>query len=89
MFQGMFSSLREPLAIPSSIVFSESWSSLRGETWVNTDCKWLLLKFARSVLDIWTSLVTGDVTLGSWSQMTEPTPWTASDDLMMSYPFML
>ena len=21
--------------------------------------------------------------------MTEPTPWTASDDLMMSYPFML
>ena len=33
--------------------------------------------------------VTGDVTTGSWSQMTEPTPWTASDDLMMSYPFML
>ena len=27
--------------------------------------------------------VTGDVTIGSWSQM------TASDDLMMSYPFML
>ena len=24
--------------------------------------------------------VTGDVTIGSWSQMTEPTPWTASDD---------
>ena len=33
--------------------------------------------------------VAGDVTIGSWSQMTEPTPWTASDDLMMSYPFML
>ena len=29
---GMFSSLRESLASPSSMVFSESWSSLRGET---------------------------------------------------------
>ena len=56
---GMFSSLREPLASPSSMVFSESWSSLRGETGVNTDCKWLLIKFARSVLDVWTSLVWG------------------------------
>ena len=41
------------------MVFSESWSSFRGETGVNTDCKWLLIKFARSVLDVWTSLVWG------------------------------
>ena len=37
----------------------------------------------------WPPDVTGDVTTGSWSQMTGPTPWTASDDLMMSYPFMI
>ena len=54
--RGMFSSLREPLASPSSMVFSESWSNLRGESGVNTDCKWLLIKFARPVLDVWTSL---------------------------------
>ena len=41
------------------MVFSESWSSLRGETGVNTDCKWLLIMFAWSVMDVWTSLVWG------------------------------
>ena len=56
---GMFSSLREPSASPSSMVFSESWFSLRGETGVKTDCRWLLIRFALSVLDVCTSLVWG------------------------------
>ena len=40
---GIFSSLREPSANPSSMVFSESWFSFRGETGVKTDCRWLLI----------------------------------------------
>ena len=56
---GIFSSLREPSANPSSMVFSESWFSFRGETGVKTDCRWLLIRFVLSVLDVWTSLVWG------------------------------
>ena len=68
----MFSSLREPSASPSRTVFSESWFSLRGETGVKTDCRWLLIRFALSVLDVWTSLVWGSrrgpITFESWRE---------------------
>ena len=62
----MFSSLREPSASPSSMVLSESWFSLGGETGVKTDCRWLLIRFALSVWDVWTSSV--------WGSRREPIP---------------
>ena len=54
---GIFSSLRVPSACPSSTSLSERWLSLKGETGVKTDCRWLLIRFALSVFDVWTLLV--------------------------------
>ena len=56
---GMFSSLRVPLASPSSMALSDSCFNPRGDTGVKTDCKWLLIRFALSVLDVRTLLVLG------------------------------
>ena len=48
-----------PLASPSNTALSERWFSLKGKTEVKKDCKWLLMRFALSVFDMWTILVCG------------------------------
>ena len=41
-----------PSASPSSTALSERRFSLKGETGVKMDCKWLLIRFALSVFDV-------------------------------------